>query len=268
MNISRREFSKIGCRIIIGATAGSTIIESLVANGTAAENSAKGEYDWNEHYWGFVVDTRKCIGCGRCAKACKLENHVPFDKPLYRTWVERYRSLKDGEVKIDSPNGSIDGFTDDIPHEEIKKAFYVPKLCNHCDNPPCVQVCPVGATYLTKDGVVLIDYNYCIGCRYCIQGCPYGARYFLEEETPYHKPHPSLGGGVADKCTWCYHRITRGLLPACVQACPAGARLFGDLKDPDSIINKILDAERINVLKPDLGTRPKIYYVGLDRGVR
>ncbi len=256
MKISRRELTKFGCRIIIGAAAGSVIIENIVSNSVAADNSPKEGYDWKEHFWGYVIDTGKCIGCGRCANACKLENHVPFDEPVYRTWVERYRVRKDGEVKIDSPNGSIDGFEDDIPAEEIRKAFYTPKICNHCEIPPCVQVCPVGATYKTEDGVVLVDYDYCIGCRYCIQGCPYGARYFNNEKR------------TADKCTWCYHRITKGLLPACVQACPVGARKFGDLKDPDSEINKILDKERINVLKPDLGTKPKVYYVGLDREVR
>lgn len=258
MDISRREFTKFGCRVILGAAAGTAIIESI-AMGGAQEVPSNKEYDWKEHYWGYVVDTRKCIGCGRCANACKLENHVPFDEPVYRTWIERYRITREGReetVKIDSPNGGIDGFTDDIPTEDIKKAFYVPKICNHCDNPPCVQVCPVGATYLTEDGVVLVDYDYCIGCRYCIQGCPYGARYFNIEK------------GTADKCTWCYHRITKGLLPACVQACPVEARKFGDLKDPESEINKILDKERINVLKADLGTKPKVYYVGLDREVR
>lgn len=256
MNISRREFNKIGFRVIIGGVAGRVIIEKLVAKGIAAENSPKDMYDWKEHLWGYLVDTRKCIGCGRCANACKLENHVPFEEEVYRTWVERYRVLKDDEVKIDSPKGSIYGFEDDIPEEEIKKAFYVPKICNHCDVPPCVQVCPVGATYTTEDGVVLVDYDYCIGCRYCIQGCPYGARYFNMEK------------GTADKCTWCYHRITKGLLPACVLACPVGARKFGDLKDPESEINKILDEERINVLKAELGTKPKVYYIGLDREVR
>lgn len=259
MDISRREFTKFGCRIIIGAAAGATVVESIATMGAAQEESSNKEYDWNEHLWGYIVDTQKCIGCGRCANACKHENEVPFDEPVYRTWIERYRIVREGAqetAKIDSPNGGIDGFTDDIPAEEIKKAFYVPKICNHCDNPPCVQVCPVGATYKTEDGVILVDYDYCIGCRYCIQGCPYGARYFNTEK------------GTADKCTWCYHRITKGMLPACVQACPVGARKFGDLKDPESEINKILDKERINVLKADLGTKPKVYYVGLDREVR
>ena len=256
MNLSRRDFTKIGSKIVIGAATGPVIIDALVKKVKASENSLEGDYDWNEHHWGYIVDTTKCIGCGRCAKACKLENEVPFDEPVYRTWVERYRDLKEGEMIIDSPNAGIDGFTDDIPEEEIKKSFYVPKICNHCEKAPCVQVCPVGATYMTNDGVVLVDYEYCIGCRYCIQACPYGARYFNMEK------------GTADKCTWCYHRITKGLSPACVQACPVGARKFGDLKDPDSEVNKILDTERINILKPELGTKPKVYYLGLDRGVR
>jgi len=112
MDISRREFTKIGCKIIIGATAGTTIVGSLITNSIAAENSpVQGGYNWEEHFWGYVVDTRKCIGCGRCAHACKLENHVPFDEEVYRTWIERYRVKKtsletrEEEVVIDSPDG-------------------------------------------------------------------------------------------------------------------------------------------------------------------
>ncbi len=263
MELTRREFNKFGCKIIIGAAAGTAIIESIIGDSAAQANPpAQAGYDWEKHYWGYVVDTTKCIGCGRCATACKLENRVPFDQEVYRTWIERYRIKKstpesiEEEVVIDSPNGGINGFVDDIPKDEIIKAFYVPKICNHCENPPCVQVCPVGATYETKDGVVLVDFQYCIGCRYCIQACPYGARYFNTEK------------GTADKCTWCYHRITKGLLPACVQACPTGARKFGDLKDRNSEIWKIMDVERVSLLKPDLGTRPKVFYVGLDREVK
>jgi len=109
---------------------------------------------------------------------------------------------------------------------------------------------------MTKDGVVLVDYKYCIGCRYCIQACPYGARYLHPKER------------VADKCTWCYHRITKGLHPACVEVCPVGARVFGDLRDPRSPVRKLLREERVYVLKPDLGTRPKVFYIGIDIGVR
>jgi len=198
---------------------------------------------------GYVIDTGKCIGCGRCANACKLENDVPFDEPVYRTWVERYRTLKDSEVKIDSPNGSIDGFEDDIPAEEIKKAFYVPKICNHCENAPCVQVCPVGATYETEDGVVLVDYDYCIGCRYCIQDVRTVPGILILKKVLQINAHGVITGSQKASYLHVFRHVR-------------GARKFGDLKDPDSEINKILDKERINVLKPDLGTKPK--YTMLD----
>lgn len=207
-------------------------------------------------YWGFAVDIDKCIGCGRCAEACKNENDVPKEPFWFRTWVERYVVRKDGEVEVDSPNGGIDGFPATQSPETIARTFFVPKLCNSCEKSPCVQVCPVGATFKTEDGVVLIDRNYCIGCRYCIQACPYGTRYF----------HPTLH--VADKCNMCYHRITKGLKPACVEVCPTGARMFGDLSDPNSEVSKFSSQNRVNVLKPHLGTQPKLVYKGLDKEVR
>ena len=113
--------------------------------------------------WVFLVDTNKCVGCGLCVKACKLENEVPYDTPVTRTWVERYVLMKNGQTHIDSPNGGRDGYTDskidenEIPADQITKGFFVPKLCNQCKKPACVQVCPVGATYQTLDGVVLVD---------------------------------------------------------------------------------------------------------------
>ncbi|WP_456369315.1 4Fe-4S dicluster domain-containing protein, partial [Geoglobus sp.] len=141
---------------------------------TRAQEPIEG-YDWNDHYYAFVVDTRKCIGCGRCVRACKIENEVPKLPFYFRTWVERWVWLKGEEKpKVDSPNGAYNGFTPLYDERSIAKSYFVPKLCNHCDRPPCVQVCPVGATYKTKDGVVLVDEKYCIGCRYCIQACPYG----------------------------------------------------------------------------------------------
>ncbi len=205
--------------------------------------------------YAMAIDIEKCIGCGRCAAACKAENKVP-DSPHYvRTWVERYVVPKEGETMVDSPNAGIDGFPD-LPPVDTLKTFFAPKLCNHCANPPCVQVCPVGATFQTRDGVVLVDEDYCVGCRYCIQACPYGARYLHPEKQ------------VADKCTFCYHRITKGLLPACVEVCPTQARVFGDLNNRSSPIQRVLRFNPIMSLKAELNTRPKVFYANADQEIR
>jgi Fe-S-cluster-containing dehydrogenase component len=212
--------------------------------------------------WGFVVNTFKCVGCGFCIKACKLENEVPYDIPVSRTWIERYVITKDGKTLIDSPNHGREGFTEqriqerDVHPDDVAKGFFVPKLCNQCENPPCVQVCPVGATYQTADGVVLVDRSWCIGCAYCIMSCPYGARFF----------HPVYK--TAEKCTFCYHRIVKGMKTACVQACPFGARMVGNLKDPNDPVTKIVLTQRVGVLKDSFGTKPQVYYIGLDENVR
>ncbi len=243
----------------IAALAGFTSLRKAVKAQEPTEN-----YDWNKHYYAFVVDTNKCIGCGRCVRACKIENEVPMLPFFFRTWVERWVWLEGHEEpNVDSPNGGFDGFPPKYDERAISKSYYVPKLCNHCDRPPCVQVCPVGATYMTKDGVILVDEKYCIGCRYCIQACPYGARYLY----PFDGPRESRRG-TADKCTWCYHRITRGYKPACVEVCPTQARKFGDLMDPEDEVRKIIEEERIQVLKPEMGTKPKVFYLGLDSEVR
>lgn len=272
MNLSRRDLIKKGGLILLGVLVfeGLTNHRRSQSQGLASPVAEGGPYDWGKHYWGFVVDTNKCIGCGRCVRACKLENRVPLEPEHHRTWVERYVITLEGEAYVDSPQGGINGFAGEAVNVKyqnlkIRNSFFVPKLCNQCDNPPCVQVCPVAATYRTKDGIILVDQQRCIGCRYCIQACPYGARYLLPSR-------PGVGplgeGGVVDKCTWCYHRITRGVPPACVEACPVKARAFGDLRTPESPVRQILAEARINVLKPDLGTRPKVYYVGLDLEVR
>ena len=207
--------------------------------------------------YGMAINVKKCIGCGRCADACKRENNVPREPLYFRTWVERYTVPVHGEPRVDSPNGGVDGFPE-LPaaKEETLKSFFVPKLCNHCANPPCVQVCPVGATFTSPDGVVLVDPDYCVGCRYCIQACPYGARYLHPEKR------------VADKCTFCYHRIRKGLLPACVEVCPTQARVFGELSSRSSPIWRFLRSNAISVLKPELNTRPRVFYAGASGDVR
>jgi tetrathionate reductase subunit B len=202
-------------------------------------------------YWAYAVDTTRCIGCCACMRACRDENDVPTG--VFRTWVERYRVMMDGTVNVDVAAGGDHVFT---PLEDpVAKAFFVPKICNHCEKSVCNQVCPVGAAYRTEDGVVLVDPKHCIGCGYCVQACPYGSRFINPRKH------------IADKCTFCYHRITKGAPPACVLACPREARMYGNLNDPHDRLSVLLRQRRYRLLKPEMGTHPKCYYLGLDREV-
>ena len=249
---------------------------NLLAQGTKEDTEAKAarisasfpthDYDWTKHRWAYGIDATKCIGCLRCVEACKAENDVVGDANHFRTWVERYVYLEgEDHAQVDSHadpqnmeaagSGSEYRFDNRYKDEKVTKAFFVPKMCNHCAHPACVQVCPVGATFRAEDGTVLIDHDYCIGCRYCIQACPYGARFFIEEK------------GVSDKCTWCYHRITKGLNPACVDVCPTGTRIFGDLNDSSSPVSEFIKNNPVQVLKPESGNAPMCFYVGLDKDV-
>lgn len=251
--ISRRKF--VGYLLTAGA-GGAVTGRAIFALSDGHEPMLHGAFNPGDYDWGFVVDTTVCIGCGSCVRACSLENDVPSG--YYRTWIERYEISDKEEIKVGSPEGGsigfeLDGFPIDTP---IVKGFFVPKLCNHCRASACTQVCPVGATFHSPDGVVLVDRKHCMGCGYCIQACPYGTRFL----------HPELG--VADKCTLCYHRITRNFETACVLACPVGARMCGNLRDQEGPIRKKLHERRYGLLKPDLGTKPKCYYIGLDLEVK
>ncbi|MDF1575348.1 MAG: 4Fe-4S dicluster domain-containing protein [Bacteroidales bacterium] len=206
-------------------------------------------------WWGIGIDIHKCIGCGLCARACKTENQVPDEPFYYRTWVEQYTILNNMEIRIESPKGGMDGFEPSVPEEEIFKTFFVPKMCNQCAKSPCTQVCPVGATYESPDGVALIDESYCIGCSYCVQACPYGCRYIHPEKK------------VADKCTLCYHRIKNDLAPACMEICPTKARIYGNLRDRGSELVRFLREHDYQFLKPHLNTGSKLFYNGLSAEV-
>jgi Fe-S-cluster-containing dehydrogenase component len=193
---------------------------------------------------------------------------VPVAPEYNRTWIERHSVTADGTVYVDSPDGGIHGFppTSTAPgaeNVEFVSSAFVPRLCMQCENPPCVTVCPVGATYRTAEGIVLVDQARCIGCGYCVVACPYGARYLV----PEGERSPTGQVGVADKCTWCYHRISVGRQPACVEVCPVEARVFGDLNDDASPIQAFLLAPGAGVLRPELGTLPRVFYVGIDSEV-
>ena len=243
MNISRRQ-------MLILLPAAAVAWEAVFA-GTPEQAS---NYKMSDHWWGMLIDIPKCIGCGNCVRACSNENHVPAG--YFRTWVERYQVPEnpDQPPRVDSPNGAIDGFPPNT-HTGLK-SFFVPKLCNHCADSPCVQVCPVGATFVSPDGVVMVDEKYCLGCRYCVQACPYGCRYL----------HPEKN--TVDKCTLCYHRITKGLTTACCESCPTGARKLVDFKDPKDPVHEFLRQNKVQVLKPQMATKAKVYYKDLDGSVR
>ncbi len=254
--MNKREFLK-DCILFFPAAG---VVQALANQAEGKEMSAETStgYDASKHWYGMGVDTSRCIGCNKCVEACKAENNVPNEPYFFRTWIERYTIKADGEVTVEC----ISTKTPEEAHKEkpedpsVIRSFFVPKLCNQCAHPPCVQVCPVGATFQTKDGVVLVDEKRCIGCRYCIQACPYGARYL----NPYTR--------TADKCTFCYPRITKGQQPACVEVCPTEARIFGDLNSKADRLVSFQRDNMINVLKPDLNTEPKVRYAKLDGEVR
>lgn len=196
------------------------------------------------HHWAMVIDLRRCIGCQACVVACKSENNVPAG--TYRTWVQ----VVETGTMIRDPDGDL--VTEAGSFAVTARRATLPRLCNQCDNPPCVIVCPVKATFKREDGPVLIDYTKCIGCGICIQACPYDARYFQTVQE------------TADKCTFCVHRLDRGLLPACVTSCVGRARVFGDLNDPESTVSKLLAQFSVDRLLVDEGTDPQIFYIDLD----
>ncbi len=248
--LDRREFLKKCC------AAGGALVAVVRMEGAQTEPAGQAAYDATAHNYGMGVDVSKCIGCGRCMEACKTENDVPREEHFVRTWVERYVIQVDGETTVQAIDpGAEPADESRLSEKGILRTFFVPKLCNHCENAPCVQVCPVGATFTSPDGVVLVDRDYCIGCRYCIQACPYGARFL----------HPVTH--TAEKCTFCYHRLVKGLLPACVEVCPTGARIFGDLTARNSPLVRFTRFNEIQVLKGQLNTEPRVYYANLDREV-
>ncbi len=262
-SVSRRAFLGFGLAVTGGIVGAAALGSYFPVFADEAPAIAPITYDPTGKQWVYVVDTASCIGCGLCVAACKEENHVPKEPEYTRTWIERHTTTADGTVYVDSPDGGIDGFPADstapgAAGQPVESSFFMPRLCMQCANSPCTVVCPVGATYKTEDGVILVDARRCIGCGYCVVACPYGARYIV----PAGELAPNDTPGVADKCTWCYHRITRGQQPACVEVCPVGARKFGDAADPDSEIATIMREQQPQQYRPEHGTDPRVYYLG------
>lgn len=175
--------------------------------------------------YAMAIDLASCVGCSACSIACTMENDVPIG--THRLWIR---------------NTTVGTFPD-------LAVEFRPEQCLHCENPPCVPVCPTGCCYVTEDGIVDIDTKKCIGCSACIAACPYDARFM----------HPD---GYVSKCDFCRHRLEEGRLPACVETCPTLCRSFGDLNDPNSAVSvAIRNADRVDVLRPEQGTGPNLYYL-------
>jgi len=211
--------------------------------------------------FGYAFNISKCKGFRRCVEACINENNL--DRHAATQYI-RIFEMEDGVIDLDEADAT---FQHEVPAEGH---FYLGTQCFQCADPPCVKVCPVGATWQEPDGITVIDYDWCIGCRYCMAACPYWARRFnwSAPEVPVEEVNPNqhyLGNrarkkGVVEKCTFCIHRTRQGRLPACAEACPTGARVFGNLLDPDSEIRWVLANKRIFRLKEDLKTEPRFWY--------
>ncbi len=209
--------------------------------------------------WAMAIDVVKCEqngNCTKCIEACHKFHNVPqFDNPkdeIKWIWKDKFY------------NAFITQENQFLPKEMNHKNVLL--LCNHCDNPPCTNVCPTEATWKRDDGIVMMDWHRCIGCRYCVAACPYGSRSFnWREPRPFiqqlNQSFPTRTRGVVEKCTFCSERLARGQSPVCVEACPSKALIFGDLLDPSSEVRKIL-SERFSIRrKPELGTNPEVFYL-------
>ncbi|MCX6583823.1 MAG: 4Fe-4S dicluster domain-containing protein [Candidatus Aminicenantes bacterium] len=223
--------------------------------------SAKGPMAGTE--FGYALDISRCIGCRRCVYGCVEENNLSRDPQVH--WIQVLEMEEDKGV--DFMHSDLYYNHEEAPADE---RFYLPVACQQCKNPPCVKTCPVKATWQEPDGIVVVDYNWCIGCRCCMAACPYGARHFnwgepkvpaedLNTDAHYLGNRPRYKSAV-EKCTFCIQRVREGRYPKCVEVCPVGARKFGNLLDPDSEIRYILRNKRVLVLKEDLNTQPKFFY--------
>ena len=250
---SRRTFLRTTGVAAIGVGVGGPMLAALASG--VVEDEPTGTR------WALVIDTKKCRkedGCEDCVAACHSTHNVPdigTEKEAVKwIWKEPYYKAFPGQVQRHMQEGL----------KEMPSIV----LCNHCENPPCVRVCPTGSTWKREDGVVMMDMHRCIGCRYCIVACPYGSRSFnwrdpdpyIDKET-FNNDYPTRTKGVVEKCNLCAERLAKGQIPKCAEVCEHGAIVFGDVNDPNSDVRKLLSTERTIRRKPALGTDPHVFYI-------
>ncbi|WP_353572549.1 sulfate reduction electron transfer complex DsrMKJOP subunit DsrO [Candidatus Albibeggiatoa sp. nov. BB20] len=239
-NPNRREFIK-NTAIVAGVAVAPGIFLHSVSQAKPDEHPVD-----NSVRWGMLIDTNKCkSGCDDCVQACNAE-HGLCTEPSHRAetqpqWIRKV----------------------ELKHKQTGKQTALPMMCQHCENPPCQDVCPTGASFKREDGIVLVDKHICIGCRYCMMACPYKARSFVHETLTEQKPYSPRGKGTVESCTMCVHKVDKGELPACVTSCENGAIVFGDLNDPNSEIAQKLATEQSIALREGLKLNPSVRYQGV-----
>ncbi len=237
----RRQFLSRGAAL----TAAVTIAPGLMLYDFARARPS-GEPASSAVRWGMLIDTTQCeSGCDACVRACNKENSLPGGTlPTDPQWIRKL----------------------ELQQEGTGRRISLPMMCQHCAEPPCVEVCPTGASFKRADGIVLVDKHRCIGCRYCMMACPYKARSFVHEPVTDHSGATPRGQGTVESCTLCVHRVDQGVAPACVEACASEghqAILFGNLNDPDSAISQRIRSVASAKLRADLNLDPGISFVGL-----
>lgn len=241
--MDRRDFLRVAGSSSLLGLAGAPVLGLLTSG--VSESSQNSSKIIGKKY-GMVIDLNKCDGCKKCMDVCRKENNVPLF----------------GNEKIDNYWIRVGKLTQKFPNAKTKN---IPLMCNHCEDPFCVKVCLVKASFKRDDGIVLVDEHRCIGCRYCMVVCPYKARSFVfkHSETHTNPELPKRQHGVVEKCTFCFSRVDKGLSPVCVDACPNKAMLFGDLNDPQSDVASIVASGNTQRIRVDLKSGPQVYYVGL-----
>lgn len=250
MKMTRKQFLQLSGLSLV-AVAAKKVVRGAVASATSESTKAT--------RWGMAIDLAKCRlkeGCDGCIKACHSAHNVSqfADRAHEVKWIWK------------QPFEDVFPFAQTQYTQEVNVGHPVLLMCNHCDDPPCTRVCPVKATWKREDGIVMMDFHRCIGCRYCMAACPYGSRSFNWQDPrptiPTLNPDfPTRTKGVVEKCNFCEERLARRLAPVCVEACEEKALVFEDLEQPDSEIRKLLRSRFAVQRKPELGTGPSVYYL-------